>query len=56
MCVGTGSNLSTLLEDGELVRWRDGRGPGGHPPNNCTIHYVHSYDDLSHVLTNAWAT
>lgn len=40
-----------LLASGENPDHSDG---GSHAPENCTINWVSSYDDLARVLTSGW--
>ena len=51
-----GSNLSIWQEDKRLVLKKGMLKGRGYPPDNCTVHWVDSYDDLAHILTNEWAT
>ncbi|KAK9815204.1 hypothetical protein WJX73_010901 [Symbiochloris irregularis] len=46
-----GSNMTIFSENSHLVPKHGGR---GHPPDNCTIHWVESYDELVHVMETGW--
>lgn len=50
-----GTNVS-MWDEKWLERFPDGHGPGGKPPDNCTIHVVNSYEGLAEVLTSGWET
>ena len=51
-----GSNESIAGENAHLIKRKDGSGPGGHPPHNCTVHWVESHDQLAGLLTSGWET
>ena len=56
VCLGTCSGTSDRSKEYAVTRWQDGSGPGGHPPDTCTIHWVSSYADLAKHLTSGWET